>query len=594
MLLRQKTLLVISLTVAGLVILLLAISTTVIRQGFLRAEEQEVQGQIKRVQAAFNYELKKFDELVNEWASWDNTYAFAAERASRIIRAPHFVEGDYTGSYLSAYLTAATFQELQINLVLLLDLEGKVIFGKAYNLEQQTESTLPASLLDLIKQQGLFVYKPHHQGKIKGILPLSEGLLMVACRPILTQSGELARGTLLMGRFLRPAVYRQMSEIIHVDFMIKPLAEFLSNFPIEDANLGAFTLRRTKQTLFAYFLMPAISSSQPLAVEVKHQRQIYKLGKLTLGVFLGLTLGAGLIFAAAILWLIESLMLKRLSRLDKEVRHIEQTRNLKQPISDNGQDELGALAKAIAGMLGALADSREQEEQAQARLRNLLEENRELIQQVLNVQEKERKNLVRELHDEVGQCLTAIQADSRAIQESLPPKHRSRASAEAILSVSAHIYDVMHAILCRLRPPALDALGLTDALHDSITEWQARHPKIRCQFQADQVTVAEDLAINIFRVVQESLTNIAKHAQATQVNISLKRDEAQNRLYLTIEDNGRGIALDQSWGQGLGLIGLRERAEAFGGTFKLDSVTGQGVRIFFSVPLFPKFTDNAQ
>lgn len=216
---------------------------------------------------------------------------------------------------------------------------------------------------------------------------------------------------------------------------------------------------------------------------------------------------------------------------------------------------------------------------------SLLQGNRFLIHKSLAVQEEERRHLARELHDELGQCMTAIQADAELIHElSRNKDQKVTTSAEAIVSVSSRMYDVVHSMMQRLRPSVLDDLGLVAALEEEIEAWQARFPHVNCSFSRDGelMGLGERINISLYRIVQESLTNIAKHADATQVTLKLARQ--QQTLTLSIEDNGCGMDTDNP-GRGLGLIGMRERVEALSGALSVQSAPGKGVTIRVSIPL---------
>lgn len=248
-------------------------------------------------------------------------------------------------------------------------------------------------------------------------------------------------------------------------------------------------------------------------------------------------------------------------------------------------DEVGRTASAFNYMVTEVSNRTRQLEAAEAQSRTLLAENRNLVHTSLNVQEEERKYLARELHDELGQCITAIQADAESIHDlSRDGDTRIKTSASAILDVSSRIYEVVHSMMQRLRPGILDDLGLVEALKDAIDAWQERNPDIHCLFNVsgDLASLGERINITVYRIVQECLTNITKHAQAENVTIALSR--TTDRLLLDIKDDGQGmdVTLPRS---GLGLIGMRERVESLGGKFSLDAREGEGLSIMISVPL---------
>ena len=137
----------------------------------------------------------------------------------------------------------------------------------------------------------------------------------------------------------------------------------------------------------------------------------------------------------------------------------------------------------------------------------------------------------------------------------------------------------------RLRPGVLDNLGLVEALKDEIKAWNSRHPETICEytFSGDLLNLGERINITLYRVVQECLTNISKYASATEVKISLSNNE--RGLSLTICDNGSGLSPQKNKTHtGLGIIGMRERADTLGGKFKIIFTPGQGTAISLTIP----------
>lgn len=216
-----------------------------------------------------------------------------------------------------------------------------------------------------------------------------------------------------------------------------------------------------------------------------------------------------------------------------------------------------------------------------------LEENRQLTHLIQRHIEDERRSLARELHDELGQYVTAIKTFAVAIGNKTRVKMPDVAAhAQTIAAAADHIYDGMHNIIHQLRPGALDNLGLSETLRDSVAEWQGQHPDVRfsLNFSGKLDSLGETLNINLYRIVQESVTNALRYAQATMLEISLEQQE-NGTLQLSIKDNGVGMNIcnvDQS--QHFGLLGMRERTQALHGTFNLDAAPGQGTCITVTVP----------
>jgi two-component system sensor histidine kinase UhpB len=216
-----------------------------------------------------------------------------------------------------------------------------------------------------------------------------------------------------------------------------------------------------------------------------------------------------------------------------------------------------------------------------------LEENRQLTHLIQSHIEEERRSLARELHDELGQYVTAIKTFAVAIvNKSKDNAPDIEASAKTIVAAANHIYDGMHDIIRKLRPGSLDNLGLAETLKDAVNVIQQQHPelKINLILNGKLDKLGETLNINIYRIVQEAMNNAVKHAEANELQIRLSMTEA-GELQLAIHDNGKGMdihAVDQT--NHFGLLGMRERVQALHGSFSVDSKAGQGATIDINIP----------
>ncbi len=277
---------------------------------------------------------------------------------------------------------------------------------------------------------------------------------------------------------------------------------------------------------------------------------------------------------------------RRLAILSKAAAEVE-AGNYAVSVPTEPKDEVGKTAAAFNNMVTEVSKRTQQLLQEEKKTQQLLNENRQLIQKSLEVQEEERKHLARELHDELGQCITAIQADATSITDLSPQcDERVVTSAQAILAVSSHIYDVVHSMMHLLRPSVMDNLGLVEALKDEIKAWNQRNPKTTCvhHFKGELSDLGERSNITIYRIVQECLTNIAKHANAEHVNIKVISDA--KTIHLSIGDDGDGMDTSAAKKHlGLGLIGIRERIQALNGAFYYETAIDDGFRIFIHIPL---------
>jgi signal transduction histidine kinase len=227
----------------------------------------------------------------------------------------------------------------------------------------------------------------------------------------------------------------------------------------------------------------------------------------------------------------------------------------------------------------------------ETRLVDVLAKNRELSHGQLRIQEEERRKLARELHDELGQYLNAIKLDAVMIHDpSVRDLDSIRRTAFDIIQTADHVHSVVSDMIRRLRPVALDELGLIAALEHCIDHWRQRVPEVQFTLSArgDFDGLGEPLNLALYRITQEGLTNAYKHSAARNVDVTLERHAAAqgeaDRLNLSISDDGRGMHAESSHG-GHGLNGMRERVAMLGGTFVLASAPGSGVTLRATLPM---------
>lgn len=226
---------------------------------------------------------------------------------------------------------------------------------------------------------------------------------------------------------------------------------------------------------------------------------------------------------------------------------------------------------------------------AEVRLAESLAENRRLSLSHVRLQEAERKELARELHDELGQHLNAIKLDAVQIRNATEGgSSEVHQAACSIVQATDHVQGVIRDRLQRLRPVGLDELGLSAALEHLLQHWRARHPATQAQLdiRTDIDQLGERANITLYRIVQEGLTNVVKHARAAHVRVTLERDD--DAIALTIADDGAGAgaaAGAEAAFSGLGLVGMRERVQALGGSFEVLSPAGQGFCLRAALPL---------
>jgi signal transduction histidine kinase len=243
----------------------------------------------------------------------------------------------------------------------------------------------------------------------------------------------------------------------------------------------------------------------------------------------------------------------------------------------------GARATLALGMSRALQTERERAEAEALLLGAERREHarRDTLRRVVEAQEAERRRIARELHDDTGQSLATVLLGLRLAEEADDPADARRLLADLRGTITDSIRD-LRALAVELRPTALDDFGLGPAL-ERLTDTYARRTGLDIDVHLANLDprLPESVETALFRIVQEALTNIAKHAEATRVSVVVRRQE--ERVMLVVEDDGRGFDKG-SPSAGLGLLSMRERADMLGGTLRLESSPDRGTTIAVEVP----------
>ena len=233
--------------------------------------------------------------------------------------------------------------------------------------------------------------------------------------------------------------------------------------------------------------------------------------------------------------------------------------------------------------------TREVQKQISERIRSenkvqeLLQHNSDLLQRLFTAQEDERLALARELHDEMGQTSTAIRTEVVLLQRSQSFEQQGLEALQRIDLSAQHLSQMTRQMMQRLRPLALDSMGLAEALIVLCEGWQ-ESSQIPCECQVSQVPdgLNDYACVTVYRIVQEALTNVTRHANAKHVRVQLTLD-AQG-LNLRIEDDGQGMADTQAVHPGFGLLGMQERVASLAGRMAITSKLGQGVCLNMHIP----------
>ncbi len=288
---------------------------------------------------------------------------------------------------------------------------------------------------------------------------------------------------------------------------------------------------------------------------------------------LSLTVGA-LVPGLLVSYILATVLTRPLARLAEAARAVSRGET---PIQDDlyHHPEVGQVAVAFDTMT--------------RNLREKDEERSHLLAKVIGAQEDERRRIARELHDEAGQALTSLMLGLTRLEQTLEDP-AARRQAAGLRSVTTDALDWMRDMARELRPSTLDDLGLSAALSRYVADYGLKHA-VETDFQSagpEGMRLRPEAETALYRIVQEALTNVARHAGATNVNVLLERRDGH--AVLVVEDDGRGFDVDGVRGAGnpaekLGLLGMEERAALVGGTLTIESRPGTGTAVFVEVPV---------
>lgn len=271
--------------------------------------------------------------------------------------------------------------------------------------------------------------------------------------------------------------------------------------------------------------------------------------------------------------------LKAIGLIVKALKIIE-TGQYQQKLPDFSIQEYDSIAKAINHMANVLNVSQQ--------------ENQELAEHSLNIQEEERQRLSQELHDELGQSLTAIKvmavaAERAQAEESKAGKIEIKQVMNSIVSVCDHLMIVVGSMMHQLHPLILSELGLKATLEDLLNHWAVRNPALSISLNSpDEVDLFEQkISIQVFRIVQECITNSIRHAKASKVVISLEilqESATRSVLRLQVTDDGQGCSLEKLK-TGFGLLGMRQRVNSLTGELTIKTLPNEGMSIIAIIPV---------
>ncbi|MTI81661.1 MAG: diguanylate cyclase [Firmicutes bacterium] len=361
----KKTSIIICITLTGLISILYLLTQTTFTSNFVEIEERNTRDNAQRVLNAFSDNLTQLNAITRDYAYWNDTYAYIK---------------DGNEGYVNSNFIDETFIGLNLNLIMLLDNSGKIVYGKAFDLVQEEEVPLPDGIDKHLSTGGSLLSSPNSKIKQKGVVQLAKGPMLIASQPILTgQMKGPSRGTLIMGRYLSSDVVSQLASETYLTVNLFNINE--SNLvrdikgilPQLSNHSPIFVKPLSKELIAGYALINDIYGNPSLVLKISMPRDVYNEGKESLNYFILLLLVSGLTFGTLTIILLKNWVISRLARLGAYVSKIGAGNDLSARVSIGGKDEVSNLANEINKMLGMLEKANSKMRESEERYRTIFE-----------------------------------------------------------------------------------------------------------------------------------------------------------------------------------------------------------------------------
>jgi len=342
-------------------------------RGLEEIEERDTSKHVEQALGALSYFISDLEADTADWAAWDDTYAFIE---------------DGNSGYIESNLGDDTFITIKLNLMLFVHSSGRIVFSKAFDLENEEETPIPPDLLEHLSANSLLLSQADTHNFTSGIISLKQGPALIASQPILTSEDEgPARGTLIFARYLDSETISELDRVTLFPITVYPISEEVNpDFEevlaslSEDKSISVKLL--DKEHIGGYALINDIYDKPSFVLQVEIPRESYQLGQVTTSYYILSILGAGVLVGSITMFLIQKQILSRFTRLIRGINNIATSGDTTSRITLGGRDELNVVAGTINGMLAALHEAEGEIREREERYRDLFENATELIQSV--------------------------------------------------------------------------------------------------------------------------------------------------------------------------------------------------------------------
>jgi signal transduction histidine kinase len=565
--LRRKTFLILAVVLIVMTLVLSIGARFILLDNYEALEKQRAEVNVKRCLSALSNEMSELDSTATDWAAWDDTYAFIQ---------------DANDNYMEFNLVDDTFANLRLNMMLFINSTGNVVYGKAFNLQNMSETPVPQDLLELLSANVFLWYHPDTESSLTGMVPLQEAPLLIASKPILTSQSEgPIRGALIIGRYLNSEEIENLEKTTYLPVVITPFNEsetqiafqsLYSSPPFE--NTPIFTRQLNADTISGCALIKDVYGEFSFMLRVDMYQDIYEQGVISVAFFILALLGSGVLLGLVAILIVERGVLSRIERLAISIKKMGKSKNLSERLSWNSKDELSLLAETIDGMM------------------------------------EERVNTIEELAAMIGHDLRNPLTGITSAMYYLRKKYGALMDEKGrgMLEVIEKDIDYSNKIINDLLEYSKAIkLNLKETNPKSAVTETLSHVDFQKNVQLIDLTEnTPTIKVDVDRM-KRAFINLIKNAVDAMPDggkLTITSEKANDKVKIAFADTGMGISEEnlkklfgplfttKAKGMGLGLAICKRVVEAHGGTISVESVVGKGTVFTIIIPTEPKLEGN--